>query len=122
MFSDIGHGNGIPQLVVSTTDKIIQATKNLTKLENNNIAKSEPFNFKKMYKKQDRLLESKRILAKYPDRIPVICQKTTSKTNSIPDLDKHKYLVPSDLTAGQLIYVIRKRLNLKENKDRKSVV
>ena len=31
-------------------------------------------------------------------------------------VDKHKYLVPSDLTAGQLIYVIRKRLNLKENK------
>ena len=118
MFSDIGHGNGIPQLVVSTTDKIIEATKNFTQLENSNIniAKSEPFNFKKMYKKQDRLIESKKILAKYPDRIPVICQKTKSNTNSIPDLDKHKYLVPSDLTAGQLIYVIRKRLNLKENK------
>lgn len=116
MFSDIGHGNGIPQLVVSTTDKIIQATKKFAQLENSNIAKSEPFNFKKMYKKQDRLIESKKILEKYPDRIPVICQKTTSNTNSIPDLDKHKYLVPSDLTAGQLIYVIRKRLNLKENK------
>ena len=50
MFSDIGHGNGIPQLVVSTTDKIIQATKKLTQTENSNIAKSEPFNFKKMYK------------------------------------------------------------------------
>ena len=68
-----------------------------------------------MYKKQDRLLESEKILAKYPDRIRYM-SKATSITNPILDLDKHKYLVPSDLTAGQLIYVIRKRLNLKENK------
>lgn len=28
------------------------------------------------------------------------------------DIDKKKYLVPCDLTAGQFVYVIRKRLNL----------
>ena len=28
------------------------------------------------------------------------------------DIDKKKYLVPKDLTAGQFVYVIRKRLNL----------
>jgi GABA(A) receptor-associated protein len=28
------------------------------------------------------------------------------------DIDKKKYLVPSDLTCGQFLYVIRKRLKL----------
>lgn len=41
---------------------------------------------------------------------PVICEKS-SKSN-IKDIDKKKYLVPNDLTAGQFVYVIRKRLNL----------
>ena len=54
--------------------------------------------------------ESERIRNKYPDRIPVICEKT-EKAN-IDDIDKKKYLVPADLTAGQFVYVIRKRLKL----------
>ena len=43
-------------------------------------------------------------------RSPVICEKS-AKCN-IKDIDKKKYLVPNDLTAGQFVYVIRKRLNL----------
>jgi hypothetical protein len=31
---------------------------------------------------------------------------------SIVDIDKKKYLVPSDLTCGQFIYVVRRRLHL----------
>jgi len=53
---------------------------------------------------------SERIRAKYPDRIPVICEK--SDRSDIPDIDKKKYLVPADLTVGQFIYVIRKRIKL----------
>lgn len=30
----------------------------------------------------------------------------------VPDIDKAKFLVPSDLTVGQFVYVIRKRLSL----------
>ncbi len=30
----------------------------------------------------------------------------------MPDIDKAKFLVPSDLTVGQFVYVIRKRLSL----------
>ena len=44
------------------------------------------------------------------DRIPVICEKAAG--SEIPDIDKKKYLVPSDLTVGQFVYVIRKRINL----------
>jgi GABA(A) receptor-associated protein len=31
-------------------------------------------------------------------------------TEECPDIDKHKYLVPNDLTIGQFIYVIRKKV------------
>lgn len=32
------------------------------------------------------------------------------------DIDKKKYLVPADLTCGQFLYVIRKRLKLEPEK------
>ena len=31
---------------------------------------------------------------------------------AIPDIDKKKYLVPADLTVGQFVYVIRKRIRV----------
>ena len=55
-----------------------------------------------------------RIRAKYPDRIPVICEK--AEKTDIPDIDKKKYLVPADLTIGQFVYVIRKRIELPPEK------
>ena len=51
------------------------------------------------------------IFKKYPDRIPVCVYK--NKGRDIPDIDKEKYLVPSDLSIGQFLYVIRKRIKLK---------
>lgn len=43
----------------------------------------------------------------------MICEKSVSKSSStVPSIDKKKYLVPSDLTVGQFIYVIRKRIKL----------
>ncbi len=68
-------------------------------------------NFKKKFCFNDRLNESERIRSKYPDRIPVICEKAQENAG-IPDIDKTKYLVPQDLTVGQFIYVIRKRVKL----------
>lgn len=60
----------------------------------------------------ERKTESDRIKEKYPDRIPIICEKSVRNGGSLPDLDKTKYLVPNDLTIGQFMYVIRKRLKL----------
>jgi GABA(A) receptor-associated protein len=56
--------------------------------------------------------ESNRIREKYPDRIPIICEKSLRDRSSLPDLDKNKYLVPQDFTVGQFMYVIRKRLKI----------
>jgi len=66
--------------------------------------------FKQQHDFEKRVSESSRIRSKYPDRIPVIAERA-DKTD-IPDIDRKKYLVPSDLTMGQFIYVIRKRIKL----------
>lgn len=67
-------------------------------------------NFKKMYTFDKRRDEAIHIKEKYPDRIPVIVEK--NKGSTIMDIDKRKFLVPADLTVGQFIFVIRKRIKL----------
>ncbi|CAD6217919.1 unnamed protein product [Miscanthus lutarioriparius] len=63
---------------------------------------------------EKRQAESARIRDKYPDRIPVIVEKA-GKTD-VPEIDKKKYLVPADLTVGQFVYVVRKRIKLSPEK------
>jgi len=70
--------------------------------------------FKNTHSFDKRKNEAQRIRAKYPDRIPVIAEKASE--SDVPDIDKKKYLVPSDLTIGQFVYVIRKRIKLKPEK------
>lgn len=50
------------------------------------------------------------IRQKYPNRIPVICEK--SEKSNIAVMDKKKFLVPKDITTGQFLYVIRKTMNM----------
>lgn len=71
--------------------------------------------FKRQHTFEKRKAEADKIRSKYPDRIPVICEKNP-RSNDVPDIDKKKYLVPSDLTAGQFLYVIRKRMKLAPEK------
>ena len=66
--------------------------------------------FQKKHVFEKRKSESERILQKYPDRIPVIVQNTPGSL--LPEIDKKKYLTPQDLTIGQFLYVIRKRIKL----------
>eukprot|EP00003_Mantamonas_plastica_P022763 TRINITY_DN393_c0_g1_i1.p2 TRINITY_DN393_c0_g1~~TRINITY_DN393_c0_g1_i1.p2 ORF type:complete len:112 (+),score=34.65 TRINITY_DN393_c0_g1_i1:141-476(+) len=63
---------------------------------------------------EERQEQSSKIRDKYPDRIPVICEKAAK--SDIQDIDKKKYLVPADLTVGQFVYVIRKRILLDSDK------
>lgn len=73
--------------------------------------------FKNQFPFEKRFEESKRIIKKFPDRIPIICEKASSVKNiDIPELDKSKYLVPIDLTVGQFLYVIRNRMKLSAEK------
>lgn len=70
--------------------------------------------FKQRYLYEERVKESTRVRTKYPDRVPVICEKTAR--SSMSEIDKNKYLVPMDLTIGQFVYVVRKRLKLPSEK------
>ena len=70
--------------------------------------------FKDEHPLEKRRAESARIREKYPDRVPVICERL--EKSDIPVIDKKKYLVPSDLTVGQFVYVIRKRIKLEPEK------
>jgi len=69
--------------------------------------------FKHKYPFDDRVRESSRILTTYPDRVPIICEKSKKNNNhNLPIINKNKYLVPLDLTMGQFMYVIRQRMKL----------
>lgn len=72
--------------------------------------------FKNTHHFTKRSFESNRIINKYPNRIPVICQRSEKAFNDCPYIDKNKYLLPKDLTMGQFLYVIRKRLKLPSEK------
>ena len=65
--------------------------------------------FKKKFDLAHRKDEAKRMKLKYPNRIPVIVESNDKK---LPPIDKTKYLVPQDITVGQFVYVIRKRIDL----------
>merc|ERR1712080_604846 len=58
---------------------------------------------------EKRAAEAQRILAKYPDRIPVICEKAPN--SNLPDVDKKKSLVPSTMLCGEFKYIIHKHIN-----------
>jgi len=69
--------------------------------------------YKNSISEDKRIQECSRILNKYPDRVPIIVCK--GKGCDLPDIDKQKYLVPSDMNLGQFIYVIRQRIKLNQN-------
>ncbi|ODV86233.1 hypothetical protein CANARDRAFT_27483 [[Candida] arabinofermentans NRRL YB-2248] len=70
--------------------------------------------FKDEHPFEKRKAESHRIRTKFHDRVPVICEKV--EESDIAEIDKRKYLVPSDLTVGQFVWVIRKRIMLRPEK------
>jgi GABA(A) receptor-associated protein len=63
---------------------------------------------------EQRRAESLKIHSKYPDRIPVVVEK--AGRSGIPSIDKHKFLVPSDLSVAQFMWIIRKRIHLQPEK------
>ncbi|XP_076907180.1 autophagy-related protein 8f-like isoform X1 [Bidens hawaiensis] len=70
--------------------------------------------FKQEHNLEKRRAEAVRIRDKYPDRILVIVEK--AERSDVPNIDKKRYLVPAELTGGQFVYVIRKRIKLSAEK------
>lgn len=70
--------------------------------------------FKVDHNLDSRKNESSKIKAKYPNRVPIIVQK--AEGSAIETIDKRKYLVPNEITVGQFMWIIRKRIQLTPEK------
>jgi len=66
--------------------------------------------FKDQHPLKERKDKASRILSRYPDRVPIICEKDPK--SKLQNMDKSKILVPRDLTVAQFIHVIRQRIKL----------
>ena len=67
--------------------------------------------FKETHAFEKRKSEAAKICVKYVDRIPIIVEVNKQNAKEL-NLKKSKYLVPYDLTVGQFMYVIRKRITI----------
>ena len=72
--------------------------------------------FKSVHSVESRWREANNILLKYSDRVPVICERSTSAPKDCPEIDKNKYIVPRDLTIAQFHFYIRKKMNIPAEK------
>jgi GABA(A) receptor-associated protein len=55
--------------------------------------------------------EITRIQEKYPGRIPIFVTRAPN-AKDIPDLPKHKFLAPANLTVGQFVFIVRRQIKL----------
>ena len=53
------------------------------------------------------------ILKKHPGKIPLYITKANNSTTPIPDIKKHKFLVPEEFTMANIQHTIRLWLKLK---------
>lgn len=65
--------------------------------------------FKEQRSLEERVKAGRALRFKYPDRIAVICEPGKN-ADALP-LKNCKFLTPGDLTVGQFVYIVRKRLN-----------
>ena len=62
--------------------------------------------------KKNKLKESvKKIIEKYPDRVPVFVTRGKGDRN-LKNIDQNKFIVPEDITLGQFMAIIRKKIEL----------
>ena len=67
--------------------------------------------FRQKHDLATRVAEATRIREKFPGRIPVIVERA-ARDKGLTQIDKNKFLVPPDLTLGQFVFVVRKRITL----------
>lgn len=68
------------------------------------------FIFKEETTFEQRKAESSSIRLKYPERVPVIIEKVHG--TFVNEMDKKKFLIPSDISMSQLVWIIRKRIHM----------
>ena len=76
------------------------------------VCKHEMLPFRQRLTEDQRKREFLHVSDKLHRFVPIIMEQGDRET---PCIDKEKYLVPVDLTMGQLSFVVRKRLKLKSS-------
>ena len=66
--------------------------------------------YKEEFSLDQRSSESNRILAKYPDRVPIIIECKNKELNGL--IHKKKFLVPSEISVSYLMQIIRGKSKL----------
>ena len=56
--------------------------------------------------------ELERLHKRFPDKIPVFITKSSSSKDTLPEIRKHKFLVPSHFIMAEFVMIIRKWLVL----------
>lgn len=56
--------------------------------------------------------ELERLAKNHPDKIPVFISKSRYAKDSVPDIRKHKFLVPSPFTMAEFVSTIRRWMML----------
>ena len=59
----------------------------------------------------DRKIVCQRIREKYPGHLPVFIDRYAKCT--LPEISKNKFLIPSNFTMGQVLFLIRKRIEIR---------
>jgi len=101
-----------PILNMDSLSKSLKYVHNTFNRENNPL-KDLNYEYITEFKKtplQERIDTSNQIMQKYTNRVPIIIDCT----NNI-ELDKKKYIVSIDLTVGQFLYTIKKRIKLESH-------
>ena len=57
-------------------------------------------------------MDIEHIMRRHPDRVPVYVRKSPNAKEALNDLEKHKYLVPNDMTMGGFMCIIRKGIKV----------
>ena len=70
--------------------------------------------FRTQFSLEHRTLLSKRIRDKHPTSIPVIVEKMPK--SDIPEILRHKFLVPKDASLGKFIFELRQHITLPAEK------
>lgn len=102
--------------MLSFKDNIINKINNSASairctIKNNDVKNNlDDYPYIKKFKNQKfefRIQTSDKILLKYNERVPIIAD-----CKAEINIDKNKYIVPRDLTIGQFLYILKKKINI----------
>lgn len=70
---------------------------------------SHEFEFEKQITEEKRRADCNKIMERYPERVPVVCERAP-RGGDVPQINSKKFLVPKQMSVSQLIVVVKNQL------------